>query len=239
MKFTRLIAVLATSAALVIGSTATATAADPGGAPYKTGVRTAVEEASRQKQKTKPVVATYEGKKIDLAKGWGGAEVCTEVAVDDVRCYDTVAESNKALAKIDAGHAALAKNSAAADSRAAAPETLGARAAASAVSTRAASDCPSGYVCVWEHYDYNTKRAGRLLKWSANGHKELSDWGFRDQASSACITRPQGGADLNDHRTGMPDPYLVLASKSCYNNFSKYEYTYGGNWNDRVDSIDM
>ncbi|MCX4512523.1 peptidase inhibitor family I36 protein [Streptomyces sp. NBC_01619] len=107
------------------------------------------------------------------------------------------------------------------------------------MSTRAASDCPSGYVCVWEHYDYNTKRAGRLLKWSANGHKELSDWGFRDQASSACITRPQGGADLNDHRTGMPDPYLVLASKSCYNNFSKYEYTYGGNWNDRVDSIDM
>lgn len=228
VQFTRLIAVLATSAALVMGATTTATAADPGNAPYKTGVRTAAEEAL-QKRQSEPVSAMYEGERINLASGWDSAKVCAEVAAGDVRCYSSVEESNKALAKIDAGHARLTENSKAATSRA----------AASGVSTRASTDCPWGWVCVWEHYDYNSKREGRMLKWSEKGHKELADWGFRDKISSACVARKQGGAELNDHRTGMPDPWLALFAGNCYNNFSKYDYTYGGNWNDRVDSIDM
>ena len=28
---------------------------------------------------SKPVIATYKGKKIDLSKGWDGAQICTEV----------------------------------------------------------------------------------------------------------------------------------------------------------------
>ncbi|MHC3393004.1 peptidase inhibitor family I36 protein [Streptomyces lavendulocolor] len=206
---------------------------NPADPPYETGVRTAVEEAVQRGQ-SKPILATYKGEKINLANGWDTATVCAEVASGDVRCYSSVDESNKALAKIDSGHADMVSNANAPTAR-----SGSSRAAASGMSARAASDCPWGWVCVWEHYDYNSKRKGRLLKWSEKGHKELSDWGFRDQISSACVARNQGGAELNDHRTGMPDPWLALAATGCYNNFSKYEYAYGGNWNDRVDSIDM
>jgi hypothetical protein len=43
------------------------------------------------------IVASYKGKKIDLSKGWQGAQACAEFAIGDVRCYDTTQEADQAI----------------------------------------------------------------------------------------------------------------------------------------------
>ncbi len=35
------------------------------------------------------VIATYDGRKINLADGWQGAQACVVFTADDVRCYDS------------------------------------------------------------------------------------------------------------------------------------------------------
>jgi peptidase inhibitor family I36 len=46
----------------------------------------------------------------------------------------------------------------------------------------ALSDCPSGWVCLWQDGSYS----GRMLKWSSSGTAiaHLSDYGFNDEMSS-------------------------------------------------------
>jgi hypothetical protein len=97
-------------------------------------------------------------------------------------------------------------------------------------------DCPSGWVCLWQSINYK----GRRLQWSSAGTKKLAQWGFRDQASSAALMRPQGGAECTDYRSGgLPDPHLFLRAGAGYSDFRQISYTYGGNWNDKVDQISI
>ncbi|MFI1314877.1 hypothetical protein ACH4TS_32790 [Streptomyces albidoflavus] len=58
---------------------------------------------------TSPVLATYNGELIDLGEGWGSAEICTEVAEGDVRCYDNAEEEVEDLADESLGHAVQAE----------------------------------------------------------------------------------------------------------------------------------
>ncbi|MGW8486907.1 peptidase inhibitor family I36 protein [Streptomyces sp. NPDC055886] len=98
----------------------------------------------------------------------------------------------------------------------------------------AIGDCAPGWVCLWEHSNYT----GRRLQWSASGTKQLKDWDFRDKASSGCVNRNQFGVLAYDARTGLPDPYMTLAARYCYK-FSAASYPTGGNFNDKVDYIEM
>jgi hypothetical protein len=58
-----------------------------------------------------PVIATYHGESINLSEGWPqNAVTCTEVAIDDVRCYDSVEEELADLADESLGHAVAAQS---------------------------------------------------------------------------------------------------------------------------------
>ncbi|MGW2302966.1 hypothetical protein [Streptomyces sp. NPDC001809] len=46
------------------------------------------------------------------------------------------------------------------------------------------------------------------------------------------------GALVYDARTGMTDPYMVMANLSCYN-FTTADYWTGGTWNDKADYMEM
>ncbi|GAA2986426.1 peptidase inhibitor family I36 protein [Streptosporangium longisporum] len=74
------------------------------------------------------IIATYKGKKIDLGKGWQGAQACAEFAVGDVRCYDTATEADLATQP------------------------------ASEVGTLGRPDCPSRWVCLWQDENFTGRR---------------------------------------------------------------------------------
>ncbi|MGW7292373.1 peptidase inhibitor family I36 protein [Streptomyces xiamenensis] len=165
------------------------------------------------------VVAQYRGVEINLLDGWQDASICIEVDLGDARCYDSVEEADRDLSLYDLNEGTDREI----------PE--------GDISIAASSDCPWGWVCLWEYKNYSS--SGRLLMWSQPGTKNLGDWNFRDKASSACVARNQGGVEVHDWRTLMPDPWMVLGAGYCYNDFSKISYPYGGNWDNRADSIKM
>ena len=47
--------------------------------------------------KADAVTASYNGRQINLADGWQGAQACAVLTVDDVRCYDSQADMKDAL----------------------------------------------------------------------------------------------------------------------------------------------
>ncbi|MEU5977898.1 peptidase inhibitor family I36 protein [Streptomyces sp. NPDC047315] len=216
-----LVPVVAALCALTAGATTASAAPEPGPAP-EVGLALPAEEARLQQQleQSQPVVATYEGRQINLAEGWQGAQACTEVPSGKVYCFDTAEEADRALAVVAPAAAAEAKRNAA---------PAGAR---GALGTMAPSDCAYGYLCLWEHSDYT----GRRLQWSASGTKQLSDWDFRDKASAGCAYRVSGGGLVYDARTALPDPFMALANGNCYK-FSTASYPTGGNWNDKADYV--
>jgi hypothetical protein len=82
-----------------------------------------------------PVIATYRDQTLDLSDSWSDAQICVEVAADDVRCY-----GNEEEYRADA----LSYDPAAGD--------------------RAYGDCPSGYVCLWDGINYSGRRLQWNLK---------------------------------------------------------------------------
>jgi hypothetical protein len=90
----------------------------------------------------------------------------------------------------------------------------------------AASDCPSGWVCVWEHVDFR----GRMLKWSQPG-----GWinlggalGFNDKLSSWCNNTGRD-AQLSFHTNGGGRK-TCLQNNTCASRVSS-------DWNDEASSI--
>ncbi|MFD8286723.1 peptidase inhibitor family I36 protein [Streptomyces lavendulae] len=224
MRSLRVVVATAAAAGAVLLIAPSAGAATPSSAaPVPGSLSPAAEKEIRSGiDASKPVIATYKGKQINLANGWQGAQVCAEVPNGEVRCFDSQAEADASLAK---ENAALAKETAAKR------KALGAQAPAS---TSVAGDCASGWVCLWEHSNYT----GRRLQWSAGGTKNLSNWNFRDQASSICVNRPQFGGTLVDFRDFMPDPSMSIPAGSCYD-LTTLGYVTGGTWNDKADALDM
>ncbi|MER6362547.1 peptidase inhibitor family I36 protein [Kitasatospora sp. NPDC001527] len=223
MRSFRMLAVATAAAGALALAAPAATATPAPSAPAAPSADAQQPAGSTKATPSKPVIATYKGRQIDLAKGWDGARVCTEVTGGAVYCHDSVAEADAALATIDP---ALARATKAA--KAAAP----AAAANVVLSPQATSDCGSGWACLWEHANYS----GSLLRWSQPGTKYLSDWSFRDMASSACVFRSGGDLTVYDDRTLQPDPSVYLWNGNCYD-FTGLSYPYGGNWNDKADYI--
>ncbi|MER7704259.1 peptidase inhibitor family I36 protein [Kitasatospora sp. NPDC097605] len=221
MRSFRMLAVVTAAVGALAPAVPTATAAP---APSATAVPAADAQQSAGSTKatpSKPVVATYKGRQIDLAKGWSGAGVCTEVTGGAIYCHDSVAEADAAIATIDPVLAEAAK---------AAPAVP----ADVVLSPLGTGDCGSGYACLWQHSDFT----GALLRFSQPGTKYLSDWSFRDLASSACVFRSSGDMAVYDDRTLQPDPVVVLSNGYCYD-FGAISYPYGGNWNDKADYVNL
>ncbi|MEV5441639.1 peptidase inhibitor family I36 protein [Streptomyces sp. NPDC052644] len=224
MRLARALVPVVTALCTLTAGTATATAAPEPSASPEFGFATQDKDAQLQQElnKSKPVIATYKGKKIDLSKGWQGAQACSEMPSGEVHCYDTAAEADQALAALIPA-AEKGRKSAGVAARESGP-----------LGPAASSDCVFGWVCLWEHSNYT----GRRLQWDLEGTKQLSDWGFRDQASSGCVNRKAQGALVYDARSAMPDPYMVMGNGYCYD-FTKASYWSGGNWNDKADYIEM
>lgn len=211
-------AVAVATALFALGGLATASTPTEGPAPGA-GVLTPEEEVRLQEilDQSRPVIATYEGREINLVDGWQGAQACIEDPSAKVYCYTTAAEANQHVARISAASKAASKPPV--------PNEAG---------PNAIADCIYGWVCLFEHSNYS----GRMLKWSAGGTKKLGDWNFRDEASSGCVNRRIGGALVYDSRTALPDPYMALGNGYCYK-FPSASYPTGGNWNDRADYVQM
>ncbi|MFE9659157.1 peptidase inhibitor family I36 protein [Streptomyces sp. NPDC005955] len=200
----------------------------PNPAPPVSGTLTPAEEAELESSATHPASVYYQGALVpDNVDIPDAAQVCAEVGVDaTMHCFDTDAQANAYLAQ----HA---------PTQAAREGAAQAAAGAGNVGTNAYSDCPSTWVCLWEHADFT----GRRLQWptydtAKTRHLDRYKPSFRDKTSSAFVNRPQRGVWLYDIRSGLPDPHLILASGwSLYSNFKDYDYPYGGNWNDKADAI--
>lgn len=154
------------------------------------------------------VLATFAGKRVNLAKSWEGANVCAEMGRGDVRCFASENELRAAIGEPLEGGAIGIK----------------------AVNART-SGCPAGWACLWEDIYFK----GRRLMWRDPGTKNLSQWGFRDRASSAANALPLGGFILVEDRVG-PDGWLSCPLGAAYDDLRRIGY-YGGNWNDRADKV--
>jgi hypothetical protein len=164
-------------------------------------IETAAPGLSDEAPSTDPVIAHYHGEEINLALGWVEAQVC---AVFDTEATDVRCYENDAKFREDTGL----------------PE--GREASAMAI-----TDCPTGWNCIWQ----NTGFTGRRLSFSEEGNYPLSNYGFRDQASSA-VSRFAGwscGMQLVDYRTALPDPSLFIFRGNSSSNLS--------DWNNRADEV--
>ncbi|MER5212300.1 peptidase inhibitor family I36 protein [Streptomyces sp. NPDC002838] len=105
-------------------------------------------------------LASYQGKTIDLSKGWQGAHTCAVFAQDDIRCYSTAAAGEKASGYKRATDT-VALNTA-------------------EVGAAAVPACARGWVCLYEHNDGGGKR----LIFQDGDWQNLDDYSFDNKTSS-------------------------------------------------------
>ncbi|MGW1882288.1 peptidase inhibitor family I36 protein [Streptomyces sp. NPDC001970] len=241
MNIRRTITALGLGAALALGATTPATAGTGPTTPAaeNTGVADKADRARDAEARQDAVIATYKGRKIDLTKGWGTAQVCSEYPDLTVKCFDNDAQAqadmaayakkdSRVLPRAPKGRSAmLAPKSPAAK----APDARGTRAAA------AVTSCAYGWVCVYQ--DANWK--GRKLQWSEGGTKSLGQYDFRDKTSSTCNNDEIGGMGLIDYRNNLPDPEIITPLGGCKSNLANDDYPGigTGSWNDRADALWM
>ncbi|MGW7089909.1 peptidase inhibitor family I36 protein [Streptomyces sp. NPDC054871] len=178
--------------------------------------------APAQEGPVNPVIAEYDGRKINLAESWEGADSCTELPGGEVHCYDSDEE-------------------AIADPELPTPTRMETLKAASAPVARAVaappSKCFADYWCLYADANYK----GKLLRLSSSGKKDLKEWGFRDKLSSVYYwvggwSTNYGDAKVIDLRSGLlHDRERRLGAPAKYSNFRNLAYPGGGNWNDKVD----
>ncbi|MEV7865008.1 hypothetical protein AB0P17_02640 [Streptomyces sp. NPDC088124] len=244
MKLARILTALALGATLGLGATATATAGT-GSSPApraaeNTGSADAADRARAATARKGPIMATYKGKKFDMADGWGDAKVCSEYPDLTVKCFATDAEAQAdmaAYAKKDPRALPKAPKGRSAKIQPAAPASMASTASGDGVVPLAAS-CAFGWTCLGEHQDLG----GRKLQWSANGTKTLATWGFRDEATSTCNNDETGGMSIFDYRTNWPDHQLITPLGYCYMSLHEVKLdglTGVGTWNDRADEVRM
>ncbi len=242
LKLAKIITALALGAAVSLGATTTATA-DTGSSPAPSatenaGPADAADRARDAKARKGPVIASYKGKKFDLANGWGTAKVCSEYPDLTVKCFDTDAQAQadmaahakkdpRALPKAPKGRSAMIKPTAPA-----AKTSM-----ASSYAAAAGMACSYGWTCIGEHQDMG----GRKLQWSADGTKTLGQYDFRDEATSTCNNDEIGGMTLVDYRDNMVDPENITGLGTCDTSLHDDDYPGlgTGDWNDRADAVRM
>ncbi|HEY0604231.1 MAG TPA: hypothetical protein VGD58_15030 [Herpetosiphonaceae bacterium] len=172
------------------------------------GIASANELAAPKTEKEAKLVK-FEGKLIDLSKGWGEAQACVVWETADAsECFRSEAQLEAHTAKIND------------------EINTGTRQVNGEAGTMAAC---SSYLRIYEH----TSWGGRVLQFADRGvWQNLSGWGFSDETSSyrvgAC------SANLAEHFNGSglwyPGATSAGSSSSCMCAGST-------NWNDRVSSI--
>ncbi|MFF3401494.1 peptidase inhibitor family I36 protein [Streptomyces sp. NPDC002659] len=105
------------------------------------------------------VIASLRGERVDLSKGWQGGKACVVLTRTDVRCYASYAEAN----------AASPANSHSSQTHAATPNRV-----------LGTANCPSGWVCIYEHSNFD----GRRLQFSDEYWMSLAPYGFERMTSS-------------------------------------------------------
>ncbi len=232
--FRRAMAVTAMAASMVLVAPSSAFASDEPDDPAQS-----VEQV---------VTATYNGQTIVLGEDWQGAQICTEVAEGDMRCYDTVEDEQRDLADESLGHALAAKAAGLkvpgalstkgmkqrqlvekSPTAAGAPTSV----QAGSIGTKAIADCPFGYGCVFDSTSYS----GRMLRFVSGG-KNLGSHKFRDKTGSICNNKSIGGVKLTDWRTGLPDPDYYQPTGTC-GKLNNVDYPYGGDWNNKADHLSL
>ncbi|MFF8784529.1 peptidase inhibitor family I36 protein [Streptomyces sp. NPDC015125] len=216
---TKVLLAAVSTGALLLATGPVAYANESTGAPSAT----AIESPSPSANPSKPVIAQYNGRQINLAEdeNWGGVSSCTELPGGEVHCYDTNEE-------------ALADPALPASIRQA---TLKAAASLTSPPPRG---CIEDYWCLFENPNY----AGRVLRFSSDGKHDLGEWGFRDKLSSVyyqVLRWPTnyGIARLWDYRSWpLHDRQRDLISHR-HPSMANLDYPDGGNWNDKVDSFEV
>ncbi|MGX2996141.1 peptidase inhibitor family I36 protein [Streptomyces sp. JNUCC 64] len=171
-----------------------------------------------------PVMADYNGRRINLAESWEGATSCTELPSGAVNCYDT-------------DHAAMSDPELPAAVREEALEGL---------RPRIPDRCLPDYWCLYSDADYKAK----ILRFSSDGQKKLKDWGMQNALSSVYYQVAQwsinyGDAQIIDWRSWpVADRVRRLDAGGAgnpgrYPNFKSLDYPGGGTWNDKVDVFEV
>lgn len=122
----------------------------------------------------RPGMATFQGRVIDLSKGWQGAQTCLVYSARDTRCFATHAEADELL-----GY-----------SREADPLYRAALRSAGSVGVLAVPSCSSGWLCLYA----DPNGGGRRLQFRDEYWQYLSTWDFDRQTSS--WRNNQGSSDV-------------------------------------------
>lgn len=152
--------------------------------------------------------ASFQGRKIDLADGWQGAQTCAVHSKTETVCYATHAEADEATGYRRATDAEYQKQA----------RTAGADAAILAVPA-----CASGWLCLYEHIN----GGGRRLIFSDEYWMYLDEYGFDRQTSS--WRNNQGSGDQG---------HLSLYNYSGVFNLSANAYvSQMGSYNDQAYAV--
>ncbi|MFI1205941.1 peptidase inhibitor family I36 protein [Streptomyces sp. NPDC020883] len=186
--------------------------------PTTAPAATATDSPTPGAKPSKPVIAEYQGRQINLAEDWEGATSCTELPNGKVHCYDTDEE-------------ALADPALPASTR---QKTLN---SPTLYASPIPANCFADLWCLYDHANYK----GKVVRLSSNGNHDLKEWGFRDRLSSVFYfvgnwTPNYGRARIWDLRSGLlHNRQRDLTAPARYSNLANLEYPGGGNWNDKVD----
>ncbi|NUP20088.1 MAG: peptidase inhibitor family I36 protein [Streptomyces sp.] len=124
------------------------------------GVLVSTGAAQAQPSAGHGTLAYYQGKTIDLSKGWQGAHTCAVFTADDIRCYSTAAAGEKATGYKRA------------------TDTVALNAAE--VGAAAVPACARGWLCLYQFKDGEGKR----LIFQDEEWNNLDDYGFDNRTSS-------------------------------------------------------
>ncbi|MFI7452771.1 peptidase inhibitor family I36 protein [Nonomuraea sp. NPDC049714] len=106
-------------------------------------------------------------------------------------------------------------------------------ASASAVIMRDASDCPDGWVCVWEWIGYE----GAGKRWREAGRHNLGDVGWRDRITSIWNRTDVLVGMVNSRSWPQGDEILPVGPGGYYYDLGTERYPGGGTWNNKIDRI--
>ncbi|MFH8493706.1 peptidase inhibitor family I36 protein [Streptomyces coeruleorubidus] len=216
-----LVATASASVLVLTSGTAVQAGEEPTAEPSATA--TPADEAPAN-----PVIAEYNGREINLAESWEGAESCTELPSGEVHCYDSDAE-------------AVADPELPAEIR---EQTRKATAAAPAGARAAAAPparCVADYWCLYMKVGYK----GRLLRLHSDGKKDLAEWGCRDKLSAVYYwvgrySVNYGDAKITDLRSWpVEDRVRRLDPPGGWSDFTNLDYPGGGHWNNKVDIFEV
>lgn len=157
------------------------------------GVLVSTGTAQAQPSAGQGVLASYQGKTIDLSKGWQGAHTCAVFTQDDIRCYSSAA----------AGERASGYN------RAADTVALDAAEAGAA----AVPACARDWLCLYQY----KKGEGKRLIFKDEHWQNLDDYGFDNKTSS--WRNRQGDGDtgrLAQHENGSTSGWNIKLSAKGY-----------------------